>query len=327
MIDSKISHQDYIEYSMLVADGHSQRKACEALEIPRSTMQDYIKRLTTKIKKDGPKEAEKKSRRKAKIFVIDIETSCSLAAAFGRRKIFLSQDHIIREGGKILCFAYREVGTTTTHLIGMTPQEALEDDDSRIVAELWELFEMADAIVAHNAAKFDFPMIKTRVLANNMPPLPTVKVLDTLIMARKNFRFPANGLDALAAYLGIQRKKDAGGITTWILYSQGDIEAINHMHEYCKVDVDVLYEVYMRLRSFGHTGSDFNAAHYTDKQDGLSCNVCSSQVYTTGRTVYTSVSKFEELRCSGCGAVSRSRVTIAKGKGNDNFTANVKING
>lgn len=333
MVELKISHQDYIEYSMLVADGYSQRKACETLDIPRSTMQDYIKRLqVTKTLKDEPKDTGKpEPKRKAKIFVLDIETSCSLAAAFGRRKIFLSQDHIIREGGKILCFAFREIGTATTQLIGMTPEEAVADDDSRIVAELWELFERADAIVAHNAAKFDFPMIKTRVLANNMPPLPTVKVLDTLIMARKNFRFPANGLDALAAYLGIQRKKDAGGITTWILYSQGNTDAIEHMHEYCKVDVDVLHDVYVKLRSFGHIGSDFNAAHYTDKQDGLACNVCSALVYSTGRSVYTSASKFEELRCSGCGAVSRSRVAIVQteGKGNDrsNFTSNVKING
>lgn len=326
MIDSKITHQDYLEYGMLIAEGYSQRKACETLDIPRSTMQDYIKRLG---ESKSPKQvkAEAKVAKRARIFVIDIETSCSIAAAFGRRKIFLSQDHIIREGGKLLCFGYREVGTSKTYLVGMTPEEAIADDDSRIVAEIWELFEQADAIVAHNAAKFDFPMIKARVIGNGMPPLPTVKVIDTLTMARKNFRFPANSLDALAAYLGVARKKDAGGISTWIRYSEGDKEAIEHMHTYCIHDVDMLYEVYLKLRAFGHVGSDFNAVHYIDEQTGLSCNVCAAKVYKTGRIVYTAVSKFEEVRCSSCGNVSRTREAIDLKESRSSFTANVKING
>lgn len=325
MIDSKITHQDYIEYNMLVAEGYSQRKACEALSIPRSTMQDYLKRVSEqKAVQETVKQVQKK---KARIFIIDIETSCGISATFGRRKIFLSQDHVIREEGKILCFSYREVGCSETYLVGMTQEEAIADDDSRIVAEIWELFEKADAIVAHNAQKFDFPAIKSRVLANAMPPLPIVKVIDTLVMARKNFKLPSNSLDSIAAYLGIKRKKDAGGIRTWILYSEGDLAAMEHMHTYCKADVDVLHDVYMKLRSFGHIGSDFNAAHYVDEHTEMACNVCAASVYKTGRNIYTSVSKFEEVRCSSCGNVSRTRVTTYNKEEVAHFTLNVKLNG
>ena len=40
---SKITEQDYQEYSKLIEDGHSQRSACLILGLNRSTIQRYIK--------------------------------------------------------------------------------------------------------------------------------------------------------------------------------------------------------------------------------------------------------------------------------------------
>lgn len=41
---SKITEQDYIDYLELINDGYSQRAACTQLEIPRTTMQNFLKR-------------------------------------------------------------------------------------------------------------------------------------------------------------------------------------------------------------------------------------------------------------------------------------------
>jgi ribosomal protein S27E len=83
------------------------------------------------------------------------------------------------------------------------------------------------------------------------------------------------------------------------------------MVTYCEQDVDLLYDIYLRTRQLGRAGSDFNAALYYD-DDQTRCRVCgSTDVEHTGRNVSTSVSIFAEVRCNDCGALHRTRTTVA----------------
>ena len=41
---SKITEQDLVDYLELINEGYSQRAACKELEIPRTTMQNFLKR-------------------------------------------------------------------------------------------------------------------------------------------------------------------------------------------------------------------------------------------------------------------------------------------
>jgi len=339
---SKVTESDFKSYKKLIEGGYSQRSACEVIGVPRSTMQWYIKRkidseaiqaeieqLDSGMLAEGAKTVVALAQRGARILAFDLETSIPKVATFGRMKVFLNHENVIQEGGKIICASYIWIdanGVGQVQLINMTAEEIANDDDSRICAELWELFNQADAVVCHNASTFDFPMLKTRCMMHGMPPLPTVKVLDTLIMARKNFRFPSNRLADLAAYLGLEAKKDAGGVKTWIDYQAGKQAAIDHMHFYCKHDTVLLVQVYLKLRNYGHTGSDFNAGLYVNAEEGtMLCTVCASPVAKTGRFVYTSVSKFEELRCTSCGNVTRTRRNLVEDR--SRLVSNVKLKG
>lgn len=322
MTTRKITDELLKQYDTLVnVVGLTQREACEHMGVARSTVQDEIKRRR-KLVTEGcdtwvfpPRENAsgcdvERLNGLPRILVFDLETSHAVSATFGRHKVFLGQDNIITEGGLIMCCGYRWVGEESPHIIRMTDEEAIFEDDSRVVAEIWELFEQADVVVAHNAKQFDVPMLRARVIGNNLPPLPTVKVIDTLIMAKKLFRFPNNKLDSLAAYFGFERKVYAGGINTWINFMRGDNDAIAHMVEYCLHDVNLCHDIYMKLRPFGHAGSDFNAGLYGDA-DSLTCPVCGSKnVDETGRSVYTAVSEFKEIRCGDCGGVSRTRQSL-----------------
>ena len=345
---SKITEEDYKEYETLIEEGLSQREACKVLGIARGTMQYYLKNKVQAEQQDETAhllstEANKErllasaarlktlAQAGAKILAFDLETSIPKVATFGRMKVFLNHENVLQEGGKILCASYLWIdanGVGDVQLLAMTPEENAAQDDARVCAELWELFNQADAVVCHNAATFDFPVVKTRCMMNGLPPLPTVKVLDTLIMARKNFRFPSNRLAELAAYLGLPAKVDVGGVKTWIDYQAGKQEAIDHMHYYCKHDTVLLAKVYMKLRSYGHTGSDFNAGLYVDVESGtISCPVCTSPMKPTGRFVYTSVSKFPEVRCTdeGCQHVARTRVNLVEDR--SSLVSNVKLKG
>lgn len=281
--------------------GYSWRTTAEVLKVPRTTLSDHLRvyfetQDETIIQQEG-----------ANILLLDIESSPAIAAAFGRFKQFLSQDNIISEGGHVLCAAYKWLGQSDVELVHVVGQSLLEIDDLPVILHIWELFNKADAIVCHNAKGFDFPMIQARVLYHGLPPLPHVKVIDTLIMAKKNFRLPNNKLDSISAYLGVDRKGDSGGILTWLNYMSGDEQAIDEMHTYCIQDVHVLEQVYLRLRAFGHTGSEYNAAHYYE-DSAMRCHVCgSTDIEPTGRSVFTAVSEFAEHRCNHCNGVSRSR--------------------
>ena len=244
-----------------------------------------------------------------KILILDLETAATVALTFGRFKVNLGQDNIVTEGGWILCASYCWLGEDKIHTLRLTRQEVLGCDDSRIVAAFWELYEQADAIVAHNSQQFDHKVLQARSAFNGFPPLPTVKVLDTLILAKKHMRLPSNKLDSIGEYFGLGRKIDNGGINLWKRVQSGDAQAMQEMVEYCEQDTELLTQVYLRLRAIGHAGSDFNAGLYHN-DNKLRCRRCGSEhVHQTGRTSNTSMSIFTEFRCDDCGAVQRDRTS------------------
>lgn len=283
----------------LLQEGLPSRAIAAKVGCGKTTVNEYRNRL--QIKPDV------KLNRQAKILFLDIETAAAVALAFGRFKQNLSQDNIVSEGGWMLCASWKWNDEEDTHSVHLVPEEIAAKDDSRIVAVLFDLYEQADAIVAHNGQGFDHKVIQTRAAANGFPALPSVKVIDTLLLAKKNLRLPSNRLDAIGAYLGLGRKIETGGISLWKDVQNGDVDAMKRMVTYCKQDVDLLYKVYMALRHTGAAGTNFNAALY--HANGLiRCKTCASaDIDPTGRSITTAVSVFAEYRCNSCGAVHRDR--------------------
>lgn len=283
--------------------GLSSRKIANELGISKSGVNDLLNRTNNSKSSVAPVESV------AKILVFDLETSASKVYCFGRNKQYISQSAVSQEGGKILTASWKWLGSDETCSYGNI-EEVLQDDDSTVCATLWELFEQADAVIAHNACNFDMKVLRTRCLANGLPDLPTVKVIDTLLMARKHFRFNSNKLDSLGAYLGLGRKIDTGGIDLWIRVQEGCDKSLQEMIAYNIQDVELLENIYYKLRGYGHSGTNFNAGqYYNDGKDH--CAVCgSTNVTKTGRVAYTAVSAFEEVRCTDCGSVHRTRKAI-----------------
>lgn len=283
----------------LSSQGLSSRKIASQLGISKSGVNNVL---------SNSKTTEPNVKQGAKILLFDLETSAAEVLAFGRNKQFIGDDAILKEGGKILTMAWKWLGTDEILSIGNI-DEIKEDSDLTNCCILWELFSEADAVIAHNANRFDVKVLNTRCLANGLPPLPTVKVIDTLVMSKKNFRFPTNRLNTLAQYLGVGAKMDTGGIELWKNVQGGSQEALDKMLDYNMQDVDILEKVYLKLRSFGHAGSSYNANHYNPDQ--ATCSVCgSTNLYNTGRTITTAVSVFEEIRCEDCGATHRTRKPV-----------------
>lgn len=305
-----MKHSDKIveQVVRMVGAGISSRQVAQELGIGKSTVNDIWNRWIRDPKPFyNPDEVAFKKTEGPKILVFDTETAAATALTFGRFKVNLSQDNILDNGGWLLCACWRWLGSNVTNAIYLTPEEVLNKDDSRIVAKLWELYEQADAVLAHNSQGFDHKVVQTRAIYNGFPPLPQVKVLDTLQLVKKYLKLPSNRLDAIGEFFGLGRKISTGGISLWRKVQEGDEQAMKDMVTYCLQDVDLLYDVYLRTRQLGRAGSDFNAALYFN-DDLVRCRVCgSSEVEATGRTTETALNVFDEVRCNECGAVHRHR--------------------
>lgn len=242
-----------------------------------------------------------------KILIFDTETAPMRAYVWRRWKETISLDQTISEW---FMLAWSAKWLYDGQVMGdrLTGEEALREDDSRIMRSLRNLIDEADIVIAHNGEKADVPWMNTRFILNGLnPPKPYV-LIDTLKVVKKQFGFSSNKLDALAGYFGFEHKMDTN-FDLWKRCSEGDDEALEYMGEYNKKDTAILEEVYLRLRPWikGHP----NIGNYLEGSEPV-CSQCGSDDLEEieGQFYYTSVSKYKLYRCQKCGAVVRGRVNL-----------------
>lgn len=287
-------------------NGMSGRQIAKELGLSKSGVNHYLGKL--EVEGGSSISTKQPTNQGARILLLDYETAGEVVLSFGRFKQSFGNSSVIKTGGNILCAAYKWVGDEKIHSIAATPQECIDGDDSRIVAHMWDLYDQADAVCAHNSLGFDHKVLRGRTAINGFPDLPTVKVLDTLVQAKKAFRLPSNSLETIAIYFELETKMQNSGKDLWIRVQSGNEQAMQEeMLPYCIQDVNVLSQVFDKVRAFGNLGSNFNAGHYYDDGE-RHCRSCgSTEVHPTGRDVHTAVTAWSEYRCNDCGAVHRDR--------------------
>ena len=97
-----------------------------------------------------------------KILIFDIETAPLRAYVWRLLKNNVNLDHIISEW---FCLAWSAKWLYSKEIEKgvLTSEEALKQDDSRIIKDLWKLVNQADIIIAYNGEAFDIPKIKLKV--------------------------------------------------------------------------------------------------------------------------------------------------------------------
>ena len=79
-----------------------------------------------------------------------------------------------------------------------------DSNDYELAKELHKLLDEADFMVAHNLKQYDFKVANTRFAAHGLPPISPTKLIDTLEIAKKNFRFPDNKLNTTTTLYSYQ---------------------------------------------------------------------------------------------------------------------------
>lgn len=235
-----------------------------------------------------------------RILIFDLETSPLRAYVWSRWRQNVYLDQTIAEWF-LISWSAKWLGEKEVYSNVLTPQEILNEDDGRIVKNLWKLLDEADIVIAHNGKKFDIPKINARFILNECPPPSFYKQIDTKEVAAKQFGFSSNKLDALAGYFGIRHKDDTD-FDLWVRCLNGEQEALNYMEKYNRGDVVILEKVYLKLRPWINSHPNLNV--YMD--DGVNkCISCGSTDITEDSFYYTNRNKFKTYRCNCCGALSR----------------------
>lgn len=136
------------------------------------------------------------------------------------------------------------------------------DDEKQLLKDFKELLENGFKgnkiyLCAHNGKEFDFPYICRRMTFHGIS-LPQVldiggkkpwevKHLDTLEMWKFGDRKNYTSLELLAALFDIETSKDGidGSMVNYVYYIEKDL---NKIEKYCKADVVVLANLYLKLK-------------------------------------------------------------------------------
>lgn len=235
-----------------------------------------------------------------KILFVDLEVSPLVSFTWG-----VWDQNVIKvvQEWHILCFAYKWLDGKPTKVVALPDFPIYKKDkknDIEVVKKLWELFDEADVIVGQNGDAFDIKKSNARFIFHGMTPPSPYKTIDTLKVARKNFKFTSNRLGELGEYLGLGKKEETGGFKLWEQCLQGDMKSWKKMSRYCKRDVDLLEAVYLRLRPW------IKNVRLTIFAEGT-CPSCMSE--NVQRRGYDSSNSlwYQRFRCNDCSAWFRGQ--------------------
>lgn len=241
-----------------------------------------------------------------KILVLDIETAPKVAYVWRFFKENISAKQV-KEHGHMMSFAAKWLGGDEIFY-----EECRKDDDKLIVEKMCHLLDQADMIIAHNGERFDMKQIRARAVVNGIKPPSPVKVIDTLLIAKREFSFPSNSLEYLTNVMGCKVRKGGHkkfpGFELWLECLRGNEEAWSEMREYNIIDVLALEELYLKLRPYDTKHP--NLAVYAENKEEPVCPKCGGTHVQWRGYAYTSVGKYHRYQCNDCGGWGRGRYSL-----------------
>lgn len=242
----------------------------------------------------------------SKTLILDIETAPHLAYVWRFFKENVSAKQV-KENSYLMSAAWKWLDSPEIFY-----EENRKNNDRKLVEKICAVIDEADFVVAHNGAKFDLPKIKGQALLHGIKPPSPVKIIDTCLIARKEFAFPSNSLEYLSDVLELKLKKGGHkkfpGFVLWKECLQGNNEAWEEMREYNILDILVLEELYLKLRPWAI--SHPNVAVYEENTTEVLCPKCGSSHNQKRGYAYTTTGKYHRYQCGGCGGWHRSRYSL-----------------
>ncbi len=187
-------------------------------------------------------------------------------------------------------------------------------DDKALVQDLWNLFDEADIIVAHNGDSFDIKVATGRFILHGLQPPSPFKTIDTKKMVKEVARYNSNSLDDLCGLLDLGHKIHTD-FDLWEGCINGDPKSWAQMVKYNRMDVLLLEKLYYRLAPFAKTHP--NLAFWTRG----TCPKCGGHDVQYRGVARCITRTYQRFQCNQCGSWGRT----AKSDGAEVKTVNLPI--
>lgn len=237
-----------------------------------------------------------------RVGVFDVETLPAEVYTWNLFPKYVGTEQVI-SGTGFLSWAGKFLNDDKVYSDILTSEEALEKDDERITKSCWDFLAKCDVVIGHNILEFDAKVVRTFFLKHDLPPLKYVMV-DTLKIAKRNFRFDSNKMGFINRRLGIREKIENEGFPLWRKCREGEQEALATMLEYNIGDIQATEDLFYVLRPYAH--ASFNVALYNEIEEAQ-CPVCGSTDLTDEGFYYTPAGKWTSVRCNNCKCLSRRK--------------------
>lgn len=236
-----------------------------------------------------------------KVLVMDIETAPMIAYVWGKGEQHIAMNQI-KSDWYILAWAAKWLGE------GKIMYADLRNDktgsDAKILPQLWQLLDQADAVVTQNGQSFDGPKLNARFILNGMKPPSPYEHIDTYRIVKRVAKFSANSLEYLTDKLCTRYKKlshsDYPGMELWKACLAGDKKAWIAMQKYNEHDVLSTEELYLKVRSWAPASMP---SGYVAKDPSTACRVCGTAGRMTRRgMLLTRTGQYQRYQCQKCAA-------------------------
>jgi len=238
-----------------------------------------------------------------RILIFDIESSDMLVRVYGlRNNDYISPNNIVKDWHLL---SYAAKYWKDDKMYYLDNRYALDTtDDRQIVEGLHDLISNSDWICGHNMKSFDIKKLRARAEFYELPPIPPVRVIDTLTICRKYFALSSNSLDYVGKYFNLKNRKSSHGkFPGKALFDEcmnGNMEAWMECELYNKQDVIVTEELFERLMK--HDSSINFQSHTQSKV----CS-CGSIEFKKNGFKYAASGTFQAYACKACGKHHQSK--------------------
>jgi len=205
----------------------------------------------------------------------------------------------------IMCFGYKIEGQAKAKSLNVWDYADDIHNDAALVHMAYEILHDADEIVTHNGKRFDVKVMNTRLSKHGMPPLPKIHHVDTQVICKSHLSLYSNSLANVAKFYKLDDKmtfSNKWGMWERFAFGEDTPKDRHDMSEYCKMDVEVLQQIYHKTRPF-HGNSTVNKNIVNP--DEMVCPTCGEDALVSNGWRISGGTAFQRMQCTACGSWSK----------------------
>jgi len=296
--------------AMARTEDYSWREIAKILNVPKSTVSDYLRGSYSVYEKQGfvgPK-----------LLFLDIETAPLRAFLWSmwQNGVGLNQ---IQNDWFILSFCAKWGHKDEVEYMDLRGRVAGENDQD-LLLRIWDLLDEADFVVTQNGRKFDIKKINARLIINGFTKPSTFRQIDTLEIAKRQFGFTSRKLEYMTeklckTYVKSKHQKYPGQ-ELWNACMKDVPDAWEEMEDYNRGDVLSLEELFHVFVPWDDKLPNFDL-YYNDvfdlrdwEEDGFH---------------YTNLGKYQRYRNKKTGQQRRGRVNLLSKEKRASLLANILV--